>query len=297
MKRSTLILIAILLVLIAATVLVLQRPGEQSVRAGTGTPLIQIDSAAVDRLEVTSSGERVVLAREGGTWMLVEPVRYKADAAAVTRAVGQAAHLTVVALASSNPQKQGVFQVDSSATLLKVFAHETEKAAVRIGKTGPTYTQTYARVEGSDDVYLVDGSLGWTFVKPKNTWRDRGIFETEKDSIRSIRYQYGDTTFVLERADTAWRLDGETVDPSKLEGFLTTLSTLTADEFVDTALTDAARPIGIITVDGTQLVFLTHPSPGKYFVRTSRSPQVFELQGWKATQLLKRKRDFAVLPG
>ena len=115
----------------------MQRPGEQSLRAGMGTPLVALDSASVDRLEITSADGRIVLAREGGTWMLVEPIRYKADQTAVGTALGAAGHMTITALASSNPQKQGVFQVDSTATLLKVFEKETEKAAVRIGKAGP----------------------------------------------------------------------------------------------------------------------------------------------------------------
>ena len=297
MKRSTLVLIAILIVLVLATVLVMQRPGEQSVRAGMGTPLIVLDPAAVDRLEISSAGGRVVLAREGSTWMLAEPIRYKADQNAVGAALSQAGRMTITALASSNPQKQGVFQVDSTATLLKVFEKETEKAAVRIGKAGPTYTQTYVRRDGSEEVYLVDGSLSWTFVKPAKDWRDRSIYATTKDSVKSVRFQYGDTTFVLDRADTLWRVDGAAIEPARIEGFLTALSSFTADEFVDTAITAAEQPVGIITVDGVRLVFLPHPAAGKYYVRTSLSPQVFEVQGWKATQLLKRKPDLTGRPG
>lgn len=296
MKRSTLALIAILVVLVVATVLVMQRPGEQSLRAGMGTPLVSLDSASVDRLEIASADGRIVLAREGGTWMLVEPVRYKAEPTAVGAAVGAAGRMTIAALASSNPQKQGVFQVDSTSTLLKVFEKETEKAAVRIGKAGPAYTQTYVRREGSHDVYLVDGALGWTFVKPAKAWRDQTIFAVSRDSVKSIRFQYGDTTFALVRADTLWRLDGAPIDPSRVQGLLASISSLTADDFVDTALTTAAKPLGMITVDGTQLMFFSHPAPGKYYVRTSQRPQVFEVQGWKGTQLLKRKSDLSGAP-
>ena len=292
MKRSTLVLIGVLVVLILATVLVLQRPGEQSVRAGAGTPLLTLDSAAVDRLEIASPNGRIVLAREGGTWMIAEPIRYKADRVAVGTAVGMAGRMTITALASSNPQKQGVFQVDSNATLVRVFERETEKAAVRIGKAGPAYTQTYVRREGSDDVYLVDGSLSWTFVKSTRDWRDRSIFTTTKDSIRSVRFQYGDTTFVLSRADTLWRVDGTPVDQGRVEGFLAALSSFAADDFVDSAITAPGQPAGMVTVDGIQIVFLPHLTPGKYYVRTSLNAQVFEVQDWKAKQVLKRKSDF-----
>jgi hypothetical protein len=292
MKRSTLVLTGVLVVLILATVLVLQRPGEQSVRAGAGTPLLTLDSAAVDRLEIASPNGRIVLAREGGTWMIAEPIRYKADRVAVGTAVGMAGRMTITALASSNPQKQGVFQVDSNATLVRVFEKETEKAAVRIGKAGPAYTQTYVRLEGSDDVYLVDGSLSWTFVKPTRDWRDRSIFTTTQDSIRSVRFQYGDTTFVLSRADTLWRVDGAPVDQGRVDGFLAALSSFATDDFVDSAITAPGQPAGMVTVDGIQIAFLPHLTPGKYYVRTSLNAQVFEVQDWKAKQVLKRKSDF-----
>jgi hypothetical protein len=141
-------------------------------------------------------------------------------------------------------------------------------------------------------VYLVDGSLSWTFVKPTRDWRDRSIFTTTQDSIRSVRFQYGDTTFVLSRADTLWRVDGAPVDQGRVDGFLAALSSFATDDFVDSAITAPGQPAGMVTVDGIQIAFLPHLTPGKYYVRTSLNAQVFEVQDWKAKQVLKRKSDF-----
>lgn len=297
MKRSTLVLIVILVALGLTTVFVLQRPGEQSVRAGEGSNLISLDSAAVDRIEITSTGGRIVLAREAGAWMLAEPLRRKADQTAVGGAISQAGRMAVSTLASSNPQKQNVFQVDSTGTLVRLFERGTEKAALRIGKAGPTYTQTYVRKEGSAEVYLVEGSLGWTFVKSVKEWRDKDIYRVARDSVNSIGFQYGDTTFVLQRADSLWLLDGVAADQGKVDNFLNGLASLTADEFIDSALAAQPRPAGTVTVDGDQLVFLQHPTAGKYYVRTSRSPQLFEVQAWRGQQIMKRKHELMKTPG
>jgi hypothetical protein len=92
-------------------------------------------------------------------------------------------------------------------------------------------------------------------------------------------------------------VDDAVIEQSRVDNFLTALSSFTADEFVDTAITTMGQPIAMITIDRIQLVFLPHPTAGKYYVRTSLSPQVFEVQAWKAAQLLKRKSDLTGRPG
>ncbi len=291
MKRSTLLLIGILVVLGVVTYFVLQRPGESSSDAITRDMLVTYDSAAVDRLDITSGGSTVSLALEGGKWMIVAPVHFQADENAVTSAISRGRKIEVRGVVSSNPEKQGVFQVDSSGTLVKVFEHGSEKAAFRIGKAGTTFDETYVRREGEGNVLIAEGPLAYLFVKSPKDWRDRTIFKADRDKITAIRYRYGDTTFTVAFADSVWKVDSQPAAPASIQNLIGTLSNYIANDFVDSSFTPGGPPAALVEVDGTQLQFYRAGDSGRFLVKNSSDPQWFVVEPYRAQDLLKRKKD------
>jgi hypothetical protein len=292
MKRSWLILIGILVILAIATYFVLRQPGEVSSTGSSGRYLVSYDSIAVDKLELHSPGGTITLEKEAGKWMITAPVKYRADEAAVASAIGTGNKLEITSLVSTNPEKRKLFQVDSTGTLVRVYEKGAARTAFYVGKMGPAYTETYVRADGSNDVYLTQGFLSSTFGRQAKEWRDKTIFKTEQSSIKSVRLQYGDTTFTLVFQDSTWRIGKDAAVLSTVQNFLGAISNLLTDEFIDSSLAMTKPPTAMIEVEGTQLRFYPTKDSGKYYVQTSQSPQWFELQSWKAAQLLKRKKDF-----
>lgn len=292
MKRSTLILIGILIVLAIATYLVLHQPGEMSSSGPSEDLLVQYDSAAVDKLQISAPVGSVTLALEGGQWMIVAPSHHRADANAVAIAVGRGRNIQVTGLVSTNPEKQSVFQVDSLGTLVRVFERGTEKAAFTIGKPGPVWTDTYVRRDGSTDVLVAQGPLSYIFAKSPKDWRDHTIFKTDETTLRSVRFQYGDTTFTLQRQDSLWKVNDTPATEATVRGLLGSLTNLRTDDFIDTVYTPAAAPAALIDAGGTQIRFFRDPATGKYAVQTSRDSQWYLIEEWKAQQVLKRQKDF-----
>ena len=296
MKRNTYILIGILAVLIIAAVLVLQRPGEQSVSADAGETLVAYDSTAIDRIEISSAAATTTLQREGNGWMMTAPLRVKADDAGIHQLLGKGKAISLKALISTNPQKQSVFQVDSNGTLVRMFEKGAQCAAFRIGKTGPSYTETYVRREGSHDVYLADGMLLSTFVKQPRDWRDKAILRLPMEGIKTVRYQYGDTTFTLAFQDSAWKVDGLPAAEQSVRNVLGSLAMFSADDFVDTTIAAPPPLTATIVLDGSQLRFHRDPLTNNYFVISSAGPQVYVIQSWHASQVLKRRNEFLTTP-
>jgi len=293
MKRSTWILIGILAILIIAVMLVLRQPGERSASVDEGAMLVSYDSAAIDRMDIVTNGARISLEKQGSGWMITAPIRAIADNKSVQNAIGTGKSLRISSLVSSNPQKQGMFQVDSAGTLVRVFEKGAERAAFRIGKPGATYTDTYIRREGSNDVCLTNAMVGSAFNRQVRDWRDKAILSLQPETIRSVRFHYGgDTTFTLSLQDSMWRVDGQPASEYVVRGFLASLASLQCDEFVDTALTTIPPVTGMLDVDGTQVGFHGKPDASMLVVITSRSPQVYQVYRWRAEQLLKRVKDF-----
>ncbi len=292
MKKGTWVLIGVLAVLALATFLVMRQPGETSSTGASDTILVSYDSAAIDRIAIRQAAGTVELEKGSDGWTLTSPLRYRADQAAVAEAVGKGNHIEISSLVSNNPEKQHLFQVDSTGTLVQFFDKGNERAAVRIGKPSSAYTDTYVRREGSNDVYLAKGIISFLFTRATKEWRDKTIFHTTQEGITSLTFHYGDTTFTLAFQDSSWRINQVPTDQSVVRSFLSSLANLSADDFVDTALTSLPRMTASIEVEGTLIQFYPAPQGGNYYVRSSRAAQWFELQGWRATQVLKRVKDF-----
>jgi hypothetical protein len=292
MKRTLLILASILFVLIVVTLLLLQRPGEQSTTGTEGEVLFSIDSTRVDKIEITSPGTSVVLEKKGVEWFLQSPLQYRAEQSTVASMIGQVKNLRIKATVSSNPEKQSLFQVDSTGTLVKVYEAGKEKASFIVGKMGPSFAETYVRRTDANDVYLIDGSLSVTFSRPVKDWRDRAIVTLARENITSIVYQFGDTSFTLSRIDTVWMLDKQMAKETEVNSVLSSLSELRADDFIDTTPTPAPKFTITISCGGVVLRFAEIKGESKYIVQSSASPQLFEVAQWRANQVLKRKKDF-----
>ncbi len=290
MKRNTLYSIIVLIVLAIVAYFALHREGEISSTGSSGTMLASYDSTAVDRLVFVSATGTVVLEKEAGTWMLTSPFKYRADEASVTSAVGNGRSIELKSLVSTNPEKQKLFQVDSSGTRVQVYEKRNLKASFYVGKASSSFTETYVRLEGSNEVHLAAGMLSTYFNKQPKDWRDKTVFRVEESKVRSVRFQYGDTTFTLSIPDSMWRVDRDSANQSAVKPLITALANIQTDEFIDSTVSPLPKLSAIIEVEGTQIRFYKKDDT-KYLVQTSQSPQWFEVQSWRTTGFLKRKKE------
>jgi hypothetical protein len=292
MTKNTWILAGVLAALIVAAYFVMQRPGESSAPETSGKMLVDYDSAAVDRIEVRSPNGPAVIERTGGVWMVTTPVRYRADDATIASTLSSGRRIELKGLVSSNPQKRSVFQVDSAGTMVRVFEHGAEKTVFWIGKPSPSYTETYVRREGSDDVYLASGLFSSNFSRRASEWREKTIFRTDQDAIAGVTLRFGDTSVVLARQDSIWKIGDDAAKTEVVKGFIGALSNLQADEFIDTAVTEMPPLTVQIELGGTQLRLYKMKEGDQFYVQSSATTQLFEVAGWRASQLIKRKKEF-----
>jgi hypothetical protein len=138
-------------------------------------------------------------------------------------------------------------------------------------------------------VLIVEGASSYMFDRPVKEWRDKTIFTTPKESLKDIRYQYGDTTFNLTNGDSVWYVGKDKAQQSVVDGILSSLSNLQADDFIDSTV--SPKVTAMIATGGFQLRFSYEKTMNKYYIQSSTSPQWFVLEQWKASQILKRKKD------
>ncbi len=289
MKKNTYVLIGLFVALLMAAFLVLQKPGEQSAHSASAGFFTDIDSVSVDKIEIKTPTVFLVLEKRGTEWCIVQPINYKANQTNVGQIIHQIKNLEVKSTVSSKSEKHSVFQVDQTGTDVKVYEKGIEKTSFVIGKMAANYTESYARKLNSNDVLLVEGAYSYLFSRPLKEWRDKTIFTTPKESIKEVHYQYGDTTFTAAFKDSVWSIGKDKVQQSAIDGILSSLSNLQADDFIDSTL--SPKIMAEVLYADVQIRFSLNKTTNKYSVQSSHSSQWFILEPGKANQILKRKKE------
>jgi hypothetical protein len=289
MKKNTYILMGLFVCLFIIAYLVLQKPGEQSTNSASSGLLFSLDSLFVDKIEIKTSALSLLLEKRGGEWFVAQPVSYKADQANVGQFIHQIKNLEIKNSVSSKPEKHTVFQVDQTGTQVTAYEKNAEKAAFILGKMTDSYSESYVRKLNSNDVYLVEGISRYTVDRPVKDWRDKTIMTMPKESIKEIRFQYGDTTLSITWSDSTWYVGKDKAKQPVVESILSSISNLQADDFIDTAV--SPKVTAMVVYAGIQLRFAFIKTINKYYVQSSNSPQWFILEQWKADQILKRKKE------
>ncbi|MBI4429363.1 MAG: DUF4340 domain-containing protein [Ignavibacteriales bacterium] len=290
MKQNT-ILIGVLALLLVVAYVVLQKPGEQSLsEEGTGK-LVEVDSLKVDRIEIKSPTLDVALEKKGAEWFVQRPLVYRADQNTVANALHQAGNLEVKSIVSSNPEKHSMFTVDSTGTMVRIYEAGNERAGFIVGKPSSSFSDTYVRKMNSNDVALAGGGFGYIFNRALREWREKNIATMAQENIKEVKFQYGDTTFTLAFKDSVWMIGRDSADNSSVQNILRNLSTVTADDFIDSSLSPQPKVSAQIAYNDIQLRFAFSKPTGKFYVQSSASSQWFVMETWRAEQLLKRKKE------
>jgi LysM repeat protein len=290
MNRSTIILISILVVLGVIVFFLIPGEKEQETSYKPAEIHFSIDSASTVKIEIQRPGKSVTIENIGGKWTITSPVRYNADPSVVNQLLSGCVRFKIGSLISSNPEKQYLFQVDSSGTKVTLTDRSGKSSGIILGKMGPSFSDIYFRLPGSNEVYLGQGIDSWLVSKDIKDWRDKTIISQPSETIRDLTYQVGSKQYTFHRDSTGWKSDSKSFDPNAMNTTLSALSNLRADDFIDTALKTPTQPI-TIQIHGNESSTIqlspSRPDSSKYFVQTPNSQTLFVISKWTALQLLK----------
>ena len=290
MNRSTIILITVLLVLGGITYFLIPSDKEREASYKPGQISFSIDSASVVKIELHRPSKSITIENVGGKWTITSPLRYPADPAFVLQLIGGVAHFKQGSLISSNPEKQSIFQVDSSGTRLTLTERSGKSVTMIVGKMGPSYSEVYFRLPDSKDVYLGEGIEDWAITRDVKDWRDKTILTIPSESIKGLTYGAGSKEYSLQRDTSGWKMNGETVELNGVTPAINSIANLRADDFADTLSAFPPHPV-TIAVKGSETVTLNVapvlPDSANYYVQSSTSHQTFLVSKWTARQIMK----------
>lgn len=302
MKKPVLLL-ALLVVLLGIFWLV-NRARTHEVPAGQ--PFVQVDSAKVNKMQVTASGESVELVKEGDNWTMTRPVNYPAATKTVQSALGKFKDMTRLVIVTDRREDIRRYQVDDSAGT-KVSVGDGKKNYVfylgKISQVG----NSYARMDGSNEVWEVAGNNSGTFKRKAKDWRDKTITEFTAADVKKVTLRYPDETLTVEKQDTLWSVSNGRVTFIGQKGPMDRMSNLVSRmqtvDFADTLPPNAfdapAATITIETNSGSPIELKLIPADttsSKYFLRKTGATADFIIYKATADVMMKRMDDFKEQP-
>jgi hypothetical protein len=224
--------------------------------------LAKIDTAKIDKIEVISGGQTVVLAKQSG--ILADPARVKwkynnskdfyADPAVMVKIMEnlQQAKESELELAGNNLARKSEFKTDGSGLKVKIYQADKLVGDFTIGNRTSDDAGSYISTADSPATYSVKVDLNGVFQQSE--WRDLTIFSTDQEKINKIRFQYPNREFTVELKDNKWSgvlPEKFTVNKEKIDKLLPIMANLKAQAIPEQIFKNTGLDKHLIIIEAT----------------------------------------------
>ena len=210
----------------------------------------------------------------------------------------------------SNAASVSKYEFDeANAIKVTVSAGDKELRTFTLGKDSSTGVQCYATLNGTNDIYLVDGDYRNIFDKTVDQLRSKTIYTVEAVDISSVSITPADgSLWTVSRhgdaEDLVWSITGSniTLDSSKAADWLNSFSSLvttqwhgSTDEFCGELFVKAE--VGVIgktiKIDVYRIPedLEDEDSTTQYYAKCSESPYYFEIPSYNMSRFQKTPED------
>jgi len=304
MKNKQLLILLGIFVVLLVVVFISKNPFskyEKTAESGSLFPNFNKDNIA--KIETIKSENKTVLIKNAGKWLVKTMDNYPADQEEVEKLIDKVAEFETSQLISKNPEKQSIFEVDNSGLEAKLYNSSGELLAdFFVGKNGPDFMSTYVRKADSDKVYLVDGYLKSIFDKGERTWKDRSIFDFNKEDITQLTIVSENQKIVIPKDEEGnWKIiEPEAADAKKdeVDKIADKFSTLEASDFAEEkelkeyGFDEPKSKLSAMLSDGSVKTLLVgNKQDSKYYVKTDDKETIYILYKYIIDDLFKKFED------
>jgi hypothetical protein len=313
-NRKLLYILGGLVVVLTLTFLV-KIPRQKSTLKGT---LVNLDTSAVSRIVMTPKNNpsgSFEFTKEKGKWTVRQgSIISEPEHGAVQNILAEVISIKPQSLAAVSQSKWKEFDLtDSLATGVKLLNNKGKTlASVLIGRF--SYRQpsnpynmggnniegtTYVRLNGENEVYAVDGFLAFSFSGDFPDYRNKTLTRFTRNDVTSLRFTMpGDSSYTLIKKESRWFIDEMQADSAAVTDYLTSLSRVNGDSFIDGYKT-SSNPVYLVSIEGNNLVNFTVKAyaadrNGEFILNSSLNPEAYLIskRNGELSDIFKPKEQF-----
>ncbi|MEO8447895.1 MAG: DUF4340 domain-containing protein [bacterium] len=298
MKSKTYLYLGILAALAIAAYFLTGDKGEKtSSYKLSEQKLFEVDSAKVDKIELTNTNGTILISKTSGEWKVEQPYQYKTVSAGIENIVSNLKNMKLESIVSTNSAKKDIYGFkEPDETVVTVYESGVQKGKFILGAAASGGNASYVKKMDSDNIYIADAIDRNNFVKADiNDWRDKSIVSIPKQTINSVEFVTPSGDFTVKRDSSGGYFLGSDSVGKAFDGILNLLGAFTTNTFKDTTLSDQTVFTEKIIIDWgpkTEMKFLKlNTTPVKYLLVLNNDNQIYELDEAYAKNLLKNSAE------
>ena len=264
--------------------------------------LVEIDTAKVTKVQITSPGNSVTLQKLGTDQWQVQSGEIQKKA--VTRVVENFFQTLRGAkpsrLVSRSEGTWKDYAVDSTGTRVEVFEGSNKSLDLVVGRFGVEGQQnfhTYVRLFADKDVYLSENFMGISLPKESEGFRNADVLRLQKDSLTQVSFNYPDSAFSIYNNGGRWTSTDFQLDSASVASYINGLSYVTSREFEEGPL--LGSPVLNVTFGFTnqpEIQISAYPKNDGYVIQSSENEDEFFTQSSVLEKIFKGPSEFQISP-
>jgi hypothetical protein len=290
MKRNTLILLLIAVVAGAAVYFLEVKPGKpRDEEPETSKAAFNFKREEINAVTLTRGSEKPInFELQENKWVIKQPINAPADESAMNGLIGDLVSARIDRDFPGGDLKG--YGLAEPAVKLEIKLKNGQTHRIDLGSKDPIGTFAYAKIDGSQNVSLISGSILTNADKSLNDMRDRSVLGATQYELSSVKVINESGSYELEKRDADWVIKSPVegmAEESEVTGLLTSVTLARAAEIAAETIDDPAKygldkPKLTLTArlmaGGERTVSLGSKVDDKYYyAKTSDRPQLYKV--------------------
>lgn len=235
-KKNSITILAILLVLQAAVIAYLYRPGKNE-SVPSVTLMDSVDAKTVSSMKITDeNGSLITLTKEGESWFVGDE-HFPADQASVDTIINKISGLESARLVSRTKSSHNRLKVGDEVFNRKVVLGSAKGDSTFLMGTAPSSKSVHLRVAGQNEVYQVTGISAWELQTERDSWWQTKYVKVDPDSIDAVTIRNTKGIVSLRRSgeEKKWQLADDVsgdLAQEKVSALINTISNISISEYL-----------------------------------------------------------------
>ena len=250
MNKTKNTILLVLLVLQAALIAFLYRPGQNAAPL-TANLFKSLSPDQLTSLVITNEqGKSISLIKKDG-WQ-ISPGEFPADQAKIEGLIKKLADLKASRLVSQTKSSHARLKVADGDFNRKVELGQGDTKITFILGTSPSSKSIHLRLNDANEVYQINDLAAWEVQADQESWWKTRYFGQQSTNLTglSITNGLGTVELVNDAAKKAWQLKSapETaLDPKRVETLVNSLMDITIDSYLAKEFKPKGQPIATVT--------------------------------------------------
>ena len=285
--------------------LVIESPWSKRIRAPKRIKISNFKLSDIAKIEIKSKDKEFVLVKKDEKWFLQrhDTIFLPVDSARIDRTL-KAFEGLEGEVVGTNPKDFDVYQVEEENGLHIKAYNEKRNNLIDffVGKMGPDFSSNYIRLNGKNEIILLEKYIRGEFPLYKLSWIDKRLTNFKAEDVVKFHHKFGEE-ITLVKKDGKYYFENDTLkaDSTRTIQYLRMISNIIAMDIVDTLnLKDAGllEPKGIFDIemkDGSyhSIIFGNDTGEGGiYYVTNKNKKYVYTLSKSYVDNALKKTKDY-----